>query len=41
MLLNIAEQGETGIDPREAFKLARFKLKFRAVFLHSMFSKGP
>lgn len=25
----------------EAFSLARFKLKFRAVLLHSMFSKGP
>lgn len=41
LLLGVAEQGETGIDPRETFSLARFKLKFRAIVLHSMFSKGP
>lgn len=41
LLLGVAEQGETGIDPRETFNLARFKLKFRAVLLHSTFSKGP
>lgn len=41
MLLGVAEQGVTGIDPREAFSLARFKLKFRALLPYSVFSRGP
>ena len=40
-LSGVAEQGETGMDPRETFNLAKFKLKFRAVLVYSMFSKGP
>lgn len=38
LLLGVAEQGETGRDPREMLSLARFRLNFRALLPHPVFS---